>query len=298
MRQTLRPSTPTDLWRKPQRVTLEEGYLVAADFETCPTYPLQEAAQEGRALRALIEARTEDQVCQFTKNWGFLHHRVEQGRRDRFPVALFRIHQRHFLALARLCVAVRTRPNDRSETATALGALKTSRDARAAYLYPPAGARRDAVRDASPSIGVAGMRTLEECLTNPERALVDQGVPILVLLAARTEGGRMLSLGEYAARTIASEVSSDLQSKWCPVWQTAGRRPQHGYWTFEEIPIVHALEQVLRWTVRSRYQVLNHYFCEGCGGESTSWRADARFCSEECGTRARVQRFRRKRGRR
>ncbi len=224
---------PTDVWRKPRHVTLDSGYLVA-DVQQESRYPILEAAHDGRALRGLIDARTEDEVCQFTMNWGFLHVWFGAGRRDRFPLALFRLHRQYFLALARL---YQRQPN----------------------------------------------RVLDGGLTESEQALADQGVPTTEPLLARGESNRTVPLPEYAARTLASELNGLQRLR--PVRN--GRQ-----WAFEEIPIVYSLEQILRWSVRSRYQVLHHYLCESCGGESINWRADARFCSPECGTRARVQRFR------
>ncbi len=255
---------PTDVWRKPRHVTLDSGYLVA-DVQQESRYPILEAAHDGRALRGLIDARTEDEVCQFTMNWGFLHVWFGAGRRDRFPLALFRLHRQYFLALARLSSAVRSRAQDR-EIKAALLALKTTQAEREAYVY-----------QRQPN------RVLDGGLTESEQALADQGVPTTEPLLARGESNRTVPLPEYAARTLASELNGLQRLR--PVRN--GRQ-----WAFEEIPIVYSLEQILRWSVRSRYQVLHHYLCESCGGESINWRADARFCSPECGTRARVQRFR------
>lgn len=281
---------PTDVWRKPRRVALSDGVLLA-DFGKCATYPLLDAARDGRALQALSEAETEAEACRFTQNWGFLHHRFESGRWDRFPLALFRLHRRYFLALARLCEAVRSRPFDTGESRAALRALKASRAEREAYIYPTTDARRNAVRDALQSIGVADGGASENSLTTAERALADQGVPIPVLVMARGERRSTVSLTEYAARTVALELSAGLLSHWRPVLHKGSGR-QYGGWDFEDIPIVNSLQDVLMWTVRLRYRVLHHFFCESCGRESTSWRSDKRFCSAECGTRARVQRFR------
>ena len=272
------PPSPTTVWRKSRHVTLDGGYLVA-DVQQESLYPILEAAHDGRALQALSDAHTDDAVCEFTKNWGFLHARFEGGRRDRFPLALFRAHQQFFLALARLCEAVRTRPYDREEITAALLALKTSRAERDAYLSANLSA-------------LTGERRLKESLTNAEQALADQGVPIFVLLGAGGEGSGTIDLAEYAARTVASELSAGLQYCLRPMWRATGKGRQDGYWTFEDIPIVFSLEQVLQWTFRSRYHVLHHYFCTGCGHEAISGRADVRFCSEACGTRVRVAQWR------
>jgi hypothetical protein len=262
----------SNLARKPRHVALEGEYL-AADFKACQTYPLVDAAREGRALQALVDARSEDGVCAFTKSWGFLHDRIEGGRRtDRFPLALFHLHQRYFLALTRLSTAVRCNvasdSEDRAKIAAALLALKASRTQRDAYLY-----RRP------PTTGV------DMCLTAPEQAFADQGVPASELVQARSEN-RQVFLPEYAARTLASEL--DVLQHLRPVRKSGG-------WAFEEIPIVVTLVQVLCWTVRSRYRVLHHYFCEACGQEAISGRSDARFCKPECSTRVRVARFRQQR---
>lgn len=285
-----RAITPTEVWRKPRRVTLDEGYLVA-DVERESLYPILDAAGDGRALQALSDARTDDAACAFTKTWGFLHVWFEGRRRDRFPLPLFRLHQRYFFALVRLCAAVRTRPDDQEEIAAALLALKASRAERETYLYPQSDARHKAVRTALQSIGVAETRTPEDYLTNAEHALVDQGVPMGVLFAARGERRGTIGLPEYAARTVASELSG-VQYRVRPVWRAAGHGQPGGSWGLEEIPIVDSLEQVLRLTVRSRFDVLHHYFCEGCGRAVINGRAGARFCSETCATRVRVAQWR------
>jgi predicted RNA-binding Zn-ribbon protein involved in translation (DUF1610 family) len=275
--------TPTPFppvhWRKPHSVTLEDGFLVAADFERSPTYPLLEAAREGRALNALFDARADDEVCAFTQNWGFLHYRGDGGRWDRFPLALYHLHRNYLFALARLSTALRARRQNQADIAAALLALKTSRSGREAYLY-----------QRSPS-GI-----LEATLTEPERALADQGVPTSVLVQARYEtralsnnGPTKTALSEYAAWTLASELP--VQHRLRPLKHST-RTTRHP-WSLEEVPIVSSLEDVLRWTIRSRYQVLHHFFCESCGNEAISRRTDTRFCSPQCGTRARVQRFRR-----
>src|SRR4051812_1210934 len=93
-------------WRTPRHVRLDGDHVVA-DFNGHQTYPILAAAHEGRALQALVNARTEEDVCVFTRSWGFLHDWTKGGRTDRFPLALFYRHQQYFLALTRLSVAVR-----------------------------------------------------------------------------------------------------------------------------------------------------------------------------------------------
>lgn len=290
LRETPR-ATPTMVWRKPHRVTIDDGYLVADPSQEA-AYPIFDAA-DGRALRALSDAHTDEGACAFTTRWGFLHARFEGGQWDRFPLALFRLHRQYFLALVRLCEAVRTRPHDRTEIGTALLALKTSRAARDTSLYPSPDARSDPLHAALQSFGITEGRTLEDSLTADEQALVDQGVPTTELVMARGEGRGTLDLAEYAARTVASELGAGLSLRSLrPVWCATGKGRQQGYWEFEDVPIMISLEQVLRWSVRSWFHVLHHYVCESCGREAIASRADERFCSEACGTRMRVARWR------
>jgi hypothetical protein len=245
-------------WRRPSRVTLQGEYLVAGGSET--KYPLLSAAHEGYALRAFVDAATTDEVCQFTKNWGFLHARLEEGRWDRFPLKLFHFHRKHLLTLARLSSAVRSEVPGRKELAEALRALKASQEDLESFVY-----RRQ------PS------RSLDKSLRESERALSDER--------------RRVSLAEYAARALASELSG--QQTLRPVKRST-RKGRH-FWAFEEVPMAYSLEQVLRWTLRSQYRVLHYFLCESCGKGSMARRTDTRFCSPECGTRVRVQRLRKKR---
>jgi hypothetical protein len=256
------------LWRKPSQVTLDGDYLVA-NFSAGQTYPILDAVHKGRALQGLVNARTDDDVCTFTKSWGFLHVRLEGGRTDRFPLALFHLHRQYFLALTRLSTALRFKTGKDSQGGAKIGAallaLKTSRAQRDAYVF-----RRQREE------------AMDTWLTEPEQVLADEGVPASELVQARSEN-RRIGLTEFAARTLASQLSVETHLR--PV-------RKGGRWAFEERPIVRSLEQVLRWTVPSRYRVLHHFFCDACGREAISGRSDARFCTPECGTRDRVARFR------
>lgn len=280
---TIGKTTHSVPWRRPTHVTLDGAYLVA-DVKGEMTYELLRAAKDGRALQDLIDADTDEAVCQFTRRWGFLHTRFESGRRDRFPLQLFRQHQQYFLALARLCKAVRTEPNDIEEITAALRVLTTSRDARTGC----ASAAR---------IPTAGADRLADRLTDRERQLLtDQVVPVQVLLEAHTEerDTSAISIPEYAARTIAFELSADLLSHLQPVRLSANKRQQRkrGSWIFKEVPILFTLEQVLRWTIRSRLDTLHHFFCASCGREQLGQRADQQYCNEKCAGRTRALRWR------
>ena len=115
-------------WAKARRVHVEDGFLVG-DFEGAAAYPLLEAAQKGRALKAFIEARTDEEACRFTENWGMLYKWLEGGRQDRFPLDLFRLHQTYLATLIKLGDAIR-----RSQRAAVGGAIEIMGDAYARLI--------------------------------------------------------------------------------------------------------------------------------------------------------------------
>ncbi len=57
-------------WGKPARVEIAENYLVA-EFGTV-TYPLNDAIEKARALRALMRDETDEEARRFTAAWGLL----------------------------------------------------------------------------------------------------------------------------------------------------------------------------------------------------------------------------------
>lgn len=249
-------------WRKPRHVEVKDEHLFA-DFAAGSVYPLLEAAQDGRALRALIDARTDEEVCRFTQNWGLLYSRSEGLRVARFPLDLFHLERVKFLAIAQLSSALRSEAPH--EIMRALQALRTVNVQRLARIYGRQ--LRDHVR---------------EQLPEHERALADLGIPLSQLLRARREN-RKVSLQEHAAQALAAELQM-------PQFLRAVRKDRE--WRLEDVPAADTLEQVLRWSYRSQYRGLHHFFCEGCGQASVTRRSDARFCSEKCGGRIRVRRFR------
>src|SRR5262249_13984502 len=86
---------------KPSRVLVDGGYLVGKEWTR---YSLADAAERGKAFRALAGVRTDEHACRFTESWGFLHGYSHDGRTDRFPLALFHDIRRQLRALGRLLV--------------------------------------------------------------------------------------------------------------------------------------------------------------------------------------------------
>ena len=250
-------------WKKPQGAYVDNRQLVL-DFERCTTYPLLAAAEKGRALRAFLQARTEDDVIQFTKNWGVLYPRVTNDETDRFPLALFQAEREKLLALVQLGTTLR-RSAGATTVTRALQELKAARTKWHLQVY-----RRE--------------QSLEDLKALPvhERELADLGIPISQLLRART-AGRKVSLQEHAAEALAAALQ-------LPQTLRAVRRD--GKWQLHDAPAVHTLEEVLRLSYRSEYRVLRHFFCESCGEAAVSSRSDARFCGAKCGGNVRVRRFR------
>ena len=248
-------------WPKPRRVMVDGGYLIA-DFSGGFEYPLLAAAKKGRALRALLDARTNDEVGEFTKGWGLLYQRLEGGRSDRFPLDLFHIERRKFLAVIRLGTALRGSGTTVKRSLQELAAVKAELRMR---IY-----------------GDHQTYSVRENLPEQDRALFDLGVPISQIVRARQQI-RGISLHEHAAQALAAELHM-------PHFLRGVR--QNREWTLEETPAVFTLEMVLRWSCRSQYRRFYHLFCASCGEAAVAQRSDARFCSERCGTRARVRRIR------
>jgi hypothetical protein len=210
------------LWKKPRNVTVDAGFLVA-DFRHAQAYALLPAVADGRALQAFTTTATDSQACEFTATWGFLHHRGEQGRWDRYPLALFHAMRQRVLAISQLMTMLHSKRG--------LGGMREAladlRDARAA------------VDRASGFAQPVNRITL----TEREQSFVDVGIPALVVLP------------------------------------------------FHARPDVTLPD--LRWTLRAGFGRWHYRRCQGCGIEWIAGRSNARFCSEKCGTRVRVRRFRR-----
>ena len=95
------------VWGKPTRVVIDGDYL-SADFGS-ETYPLQDAIDRARALRALVRVDTEEDARQFTENWGFLLRGWGNEQTARFPLQLFSFVRARLDALSRLASACRSR---------------------------------------------------------------------------------------------------------------------------------------------------------------------------------------------
>jgi hypothetical protein len=254
-------------WEKLLQVRAEDGFLVA-NLDDVTRYPLLEAAHEARGLRALLDAHTVEQLCQFTKNWGFLYPRLDGGRRDRFPLDLLELHRRELLALAKLCEVLRL--NVSSETIETTQTLKQLREIRRALsrwrfgdgpIAPPQG------------------------LTPEEREYFNAGVPAdqLLLSRHRTAGK---TLQQHAADILATSLDTPQRLR--------AARHRHE-WRLEYVPSAYTLEQVLKLSLQTRFRIVHRFLCESCGREAAAFRSNARFCSDECSGRQRVQRHRQKR---
>lgn len=253
------------LWRKPRQVSLSAGVL-EVDFEGGTSYPLLEAARDTHALRALVDAETDEELCYFTSNWGLLYHRLKDGRADRFPLDLLRLHRRILLALGKLAESIRSSADS---TESVLKEVSDLDEAMRAEVY-----------------GNSPPNPLDGYLDAEERRLNEAGVPPERLIAARY-GDRRVSLEQHAAELVAAKL--DIPHRLQAFKKT-------GQWQFAQVPAPLSLEQVIRWSLLTRFRVIHHFLCESCGKETITFRADARFCGTECSGRARVQRHRRSRG--
>ena len=248
-------------WRKPSRVTVREGYLIA-DSAGGRTYSLLDACEKGRALTALGAAVTDEQACGFTAAWGFLHSRIERGRWDRYPLSLFRAKRQRVLATSQLM--------------SALGSNRGIREAVAA------------LRDASTAVHQATYGATLPAdpfrLTAPERALVEAGIPALVVRQCRNQMD--VTLATLAAQVLAQELAVPYRLR---ILRTERRR-----WITKDAPEIDSLETAIRWTLRSGFDRWHFRLCVSCGAAWIAGRSDARFCSDTCSTRVRVRRFRRR----
>jgi|SRR5262245_38590430 len=246
-------------WRKPNRVVVEGEYLIA-NFAAARRYPLRDAVDGGRALKQFGEAADDDRAQAFTEAWGFLHNRYEDGRADRYPLRLFHAKRQHLLALTQLMNALRTGRH----LEDAVAALKEARATvhHATWGGPP----RDDRLPLRPEL----------------RALVEAGIAPLVA-AAFVERTRV-TLPEAAAQDLASELN--IQHQFSIVRNGRGR------WITEDTPVVDCLDMALRWTLRAGFGRWHYRICESCGTPWIAGRSDSRFCTERCGTRLRVRRFR------
>jgi hypothetical protein len=254
-------------WQKPRNVRVVDGVLVL-DGPDAMTYPLLEAAHDARALRALLDAQSEDELCQFTKNCGLLYPRLENGRTDLFPLDVLRLHRQALVGLSLLAEGLRT--GDISGIGRALRQLKTSDEAMHRRVYR--------TEPNEPLVGD---------MTDEEARLREIGISAGRLLTAR-HARRHVTLEKHAADILAGALD---------VPQRLRASKHRGQWQLEEVLSAYTLEQVIRWSLRTRFRVVHHLLCESCGREAISFRSDRRFCSTECSSRFRVQRHRRNRQR-
>lgn len=262
-------------WRRPRHVRVEVGFLLV-DFEGCSTYPLLlQCAAEPQALSSLIAARTDEEACQFTERWGLLYEWLQEGRTDRFPLDLFHLHRQHFLALARLSTALRS--ENRRDVKPAFGDLAETYLQLVQRRYAQQASRLRHSQSQNRNVGG----------TDAGAPLQDVGAPLSHVLMAT------LAPASNTAQRAAQELALQLE---IPTRLQAVKRDKQ--WTFEDTPVVETLSSALLWLFRSRYRILRHYSCEGCGQASVAWRRDRRYCKSTCGTRVRVQRHRHKKKRR
>ena len=247
------------VWRKPNRVVVQDGYLIA-DFAAGRTYPLLDSVKKSRALRLFSEASTDDRAEAFTTAWGFLHFRFENGRADRYPLELFQAKRQQLLALTRLMNVLCAR----QRVERALADLKEA---------------SAMVQRATPGIPTGDRLPL----TSEERRWVEAGVPPFVVVEFR--GRTRVTLVDAAARTLAAAL--DMPHRFSI--EKAQRQ-----WSTTVTPLVDSLETALRWTLRAGFGGLHHRVCESCGTAWIAGRPDTRFCTETCGSRERVRRHRRR----
>ena len=107
------------VWGKPTRVVIDGDYL-SADFGS-KTYPLEDAIDKARALRALVQVDTDEDARDFTAAWGFLPIDFENGPLQ-FPLKTFHLLRTRVLALSRLASACRDR-RDRKDVLSAVEQL-------------------------------------------------------------------------------------------------------------------------------------------------------------------------------
>jgi hypothetical protein len=93
-----------------------------------------------------------------------------------------------------------------------------------------------------------------------------------------------IRLAEAAARVLANGL--DIRHRLSIVKNDRGR------WITEDTPVIDYLETALRWTLRAGFGRWHYRLCESCGTAWIAGRSDSRFCTETCGTRERVRRFR------
>jgi hypothetical protein len=248
-------------WWKPRQVTNSAGIL-EVDFEGATPYSLLDAARDASALRALLDAQTDEQLSFFTSNWGLLYPRLKDGRWDRFPLDLLRLHRQTLLALGNLAESIRTGGKSIDDP---LKTILTLDEEMRTRLY-----------------GTERANPLDSHLDAEERRLRDAGVPAEQLIAARYSNGRV-SLEQHAAEILATRLD-------IPHRLRAVKTKRQ--WQFVQTPAPLSLEQVIRWSLLTRFRVIHYFLCESCGKEAVSFRSDARFCCDECSGRARVQRHR------
>ena len=259
------------MWAKPRHVRVEDTFLVG-DFERAPTYPLLVAAQEGRALKAFIEARSNEEACQFTEDWGLLYQWDEGGRTDRLPLDLFRLHQVYLTAIIKLGDAIQRHAEwDVGNALTNLGDASSR-------LFSRKHQRQLSLTLAStgvswpPSRGTsARVPTTTHELGAPHKNVYLTGVK------------QRVGTVSHAAEVLASFLSVPMRLRAVK----ANRK-----WSFEDVPVVEDLETALLCAYRARYRTVRHFLCHACGKASIARRADQRFCDDKCSCRVRVQRFR------
>jgi hypothetical protein len=250
------------LWTKPRQVAIEDGRLVA-DLAGGTPYPLTKAVEKGRALRAFVRVRNDDDARVFTETWGLLYLRFENGRGDTFPLDCFYAERRYLIDLTDVSAALRS--GDTAKIAEALRVCAASKRALTSDWWSD---------------------PYEADLNEEEKHIVAQGYPSMDVLLARYTGQLMTPMA-YAGRLLAEELHQPRRLEFA----RENRESR-----LHEVLDLRALNQALRWTLRTQYRVLHHIICEGCGNDAVVRRADGRYCQEGCGGRVRAQRRRDRRG--
>jgi hypothetical protein len=255
---SLKPSQVAQ-WIRPTEVTIGRGHLVA-QLDFSQRYPLTEAVKKSGALAAFVAAADERRAVAFTRDWGLLYWAGPPVRANEFPLELFFAERALLIGLLDL-----------------IAALKSTSESGVSTALREYGVRKRALLNRN---GVA--TPFESDLSDEESVLHSSGYAALDIFYARYLGG-VAPPRDYAGRIVAEEL---LQSQTGNVSRIRGRLEMHAGVAWK------SLSEALRWSVRARFKVLHHVVCESCDEHCVALRSDARFCSEKCATRSRMQRLR------
>ena len=262
-------------WRRPRQTAIR-GDRIVGNFSSRLTYPLSKAVDF--AFDELVECRSEGDVGQFTGKWGFL---FELGDRERLGPAFRLVLRRRSPGLS----GTSEHPK-RLRNWFSVGDFFSWRDYLLSLSYLATAFR--GLTDLPMAVNHWKNLPIEKKYVGPALSILGISGDWRESLRRRhrrIESSWPTSPDGYAVHLLAFhlKVSSGLE----PVQEGDA-------WHLGDAPDIESLQDATVWTLRQRIDSIEYRICESCNNGFIVKRKDQRFCSYNCGVRARMARLREK----